>query len=149
MMREPARIPERASMPAQHPIPDRVKGSAPESARVHRQKIRHAIEHLPRGFVRESEQQDIARIDAVLEQIGDAIGQRARLAAARAGDHQQRPRRRRHRRELLLIQLRRVIDVDRGRGGSALERVFAGHGALPVAAVYYRRNSVGNPFKIC
>ncbi len=88
-----------------------------------------AIEHLARGFVRESEQQDIARVDAVLEQVRDAIGERARLPAARAGDDQERPGRRRHRRELLLIQLRRVINVDRGRGGSALERVFAGHRA--------------------
>ena len=127
--REPARIAERAPVPAQHPISDRVKGAAPEPARVHRQKIRDAIEHLPRGLVRESEQQDVARVDSVLEQIGHAIRQRARLPAARAGDHQQRPRRRGHRRELLLIQLRRVINIDRGRGGSALERVFAGHRA--------------------
>ncbi len=126
---EPARIPERASMPAQHAISDRMKRAAPKSARVHRQQIRDAIEHLARGFVRKSEQQDIARVDAVLEQIRDAIGEGARLPAARAGDDQERTGRRRHRRELLLIQLRRVIDIDRGRGGSALERVFAGHRA--------------------
>lgn len=114
-------------MPAQHSISDRVKGAAPQSTRVHRQQIRDAIEHLTRGFIREREQKDIARVDAVLEQIRHAIRKRARLAAARTGDHQQRTGRRGHRRELLLIQLRRVINVDRGRGGSALERVFAGH----------------------
>jgi hypothetical protein len=40
---------------------------------------------------------------------------------------------------LLLIQLRRVIDIDRARVRSALERVFAGHPLL-VAAVPHRRN---------
>ena len=116
-------------MPAQHAIPDRMKRAAPKAARIHRQQIRHAIEHLPRGFIRKRKQQDIARVDPVLEQIRHAIGQRARLPAARAGDDQERPGRSRHRRELLLIELRRVIDVDRGRRGSALERVFARHRA--------------------
>ena len=127
--REAARITERASMPAQHSISDRVKRAAPEPAGIHRQKIRDAIEHLPRGLVRESEQQDIARVDPVLEQISDAISQRARLPAARAGDDQQRTRRRGHRRELLLIQLRRVIDVDRrrrrGRAGGCIRGTSA------------------------
>ena len=49
--------------------------------------------------------------------------------APRAGNHEQRPRRRRHCGELLIIQLRRIIDVDRGGMRSALERVFAGHRA--------------------
>lgn len=40
-----------------------------------------------------------------------------------------------------LIELRGIIDVDRVRVRGALERVFAGHEAIPVAAVYYRRNS--------
>jgi hypothetical protein len=40
---------------------------------------------------------------------------------------------------LLLVQLRRVINIDRGRRGSALERVFAGH-PLPVVADSGRRN---------
>jgi hypothetical protein len=90
---------------------------APESARIHRQQIRDAIEHFARGFVREREQQNVSRIDPVLEQVRHAIGEGARFARARAGDHQDRPRRSGHRRELLFIQLRRVIDVGKLRSG--------------------------------
>ena len=96
---ESARISESAAMPAQHPVADGMKRPAPESARVHRQEIGDPIEHLARGFVGEGEEQDVARIDAILEQVGDAISQGARLAAARAGDDQQRTRRRGHRRD--------------------------------------------------
>ena len=124
---ESARISESAAVAAQHPVADGMKRPAPESARVDREEICDAIEHLARGFVGEGEEQDVARIDAVLEQVGDAIRQGARLAGAGAGDDQQRTRRRGHRGVLLLIQLRRVIDADCRRGGGALERVFAGH----------------------
>ena len=55
-------------MAAQHPVPDRVKGPAPKSARIHRQQVRDPIQHLARGFVREGEEQYVPRIDAVLEQ---------------------------------------------------------------------------------
>ena len=124
---EAAGVTERAAVPAQHPIADRVKCAAPNPAGIDRQQIRDAIEHLPRGLVREREQQNISRIDSVLEQIRDAISERARFSRARAGDDEQRPGRRRHSRELLLIQLRRVIDVDRCRSWRALQRVLAGH----------------------
>jgi len=53
-------------VPAQHPVADRMKRPAPESAGVHGQKVCDAIEHLPRGFVRESQQQDVSRINPVL-----------------------------------------------------------------------------------
>ena len=64
---EPARVTERAAVAAQHPVTDRVKCAAPKSAGIDRQQIRDAIEHLPRGFVREREQQNVARINSVLE----------------------------------------------------------------------------------
>ena len=54
-------------MTPQHAIADRMKSAAPNSAGVDRQQIRHAIEHLSRGLVRESQEQDISRIDSVLE----------------------------------------------------------------------------------
>ena len=125
--REAARITERVSVPAQHAVANGVKRSAPKAARVHRQQVRDPIEHLARGFIRESKEQNISRIDPVLEQVSDAICQRPRLAAARARDHEQGARRSRHRRELLLVQIRRVIDADRGRGRGALKRVLPGH----------------------
>ena len=127
--RESARITECAPVPPQHSIPDRMKGAAPKPAGVDREQIRDAIQHLARGFVREGEEENVPRVDSVFEQIRHAISERARLAATRARDDKKRSRRRGHRRELLLIQLRRVIDIDRGCRGSALERVFAGHGA--------------------
>ena len=142
---EAARIPQRASVPAEHPVSDRVKRAAPEPTRIHRQEIRHAVEHLARGLVRESEEQDVARINPVLEQIRHAIRERPRLAAPRARDHQQGPRRCCDGRELLLIQLRRVIDIDRRRMRGALERILPGHAAIPVAAVYSRRNFIVPP----
>ena len=104
-----------------------MKRPTPKPAGIDRQQIRDAIEHLSRGFVREREQQNISRIDPVLEQVGYAIGKRARFTGARAGDDQQRPGRGRYRGELLLIQFRWVINMDRCRSWCALQRVLAGH----------------------
>ncbi len=90
-------------MAAQHPVADGMERPAPESARVRRQEIRDAIEHLARGLVREGEKEDVARIDAVLEQVGDSIREGARLAGTGSGDHEQRARRRGYRGVLLLV----------------------------------------------
>ena len=65
--REPGGIPEGAAMTPQHSIADRMKCSTPKSARVDRQQVRHAIQHLARGFVGESEQQNVSRVDPILE----------------------------------------------------------------------------------
>ena len=119
--------PERAAVASKHAIADGVKRPAPESAGVERQEVGDAVEHLPRGFVGESEEEDVSRVDAVLEQVGDAVGEGARLARAGAGDDEKRTRRRGHRGVLLLVQFARVIDADRRAGRGALERVFAGH----------------------
>ena len=77
-------------MASQHSIADRVKRPAPNPAGIDRQQVRHSIEHLPSGFVGEREQQNISRIDSVLEQVGHAIGQGARFARAGPGDDQLR-----------------------------------------------------------
>ena len=61
-------------MSAQHSIADGMKGSAPKSTRIERQQIGNPIEHLPRSFIREGEQENIARIDPVLEQVGYSVG---------------------------------------------------------------------------
>ena len=94
--------------------------SAPERTGIDRQQICDATQHFARGFVRECEKQDVARIDPVLEQIRHAISKRPRLTRARAGDDQKRSRRCRHRSELLFVQLHCVIDVDRRRSRRAL-----------------------------
>ena len=49
-----------------------------------------AAGHLAGGAAREGHQQDAARIGAVDDQMGDAVGQRVGLARAGAGDDQQR-----------------------------------------------------------
>lgn len=50
-----------------------------------RDEFRDAVLHLAGGFVGESDREDILRRDAVLDQIGDAAGDDARLARACAG----------------------------------------------------------------
>jgi len=104
-----------------------MKRPAPKPACIDGQQIRNSIEHLPRGFIREREQQDISRIDPVLEQVRNPVGECARFATACACDHEQRTGRSRYSRKLLFIQLCRVIDVDRCRCWRALERVLTGH----------------------
>jgi hypothetical protein len=64
---ESARITESAAVTAQYPISHRVECPAPKSAGIDGQQIRNAIEHLPGGFVGEREQQDISRINSVLQ----------------------------------------------------------------------------------
>ena len=50
-----------------------------------------ALLHLLRRLVRERDREDLVRLDADRgEQVRDAIGEHARLARARAGDHEQR-----------------------------------------------------------
>ena len=48
-------------------------------------------EHLAGGAAREGEQEDPLRRDAALDEVRDAVDERARLARARAGDDEQRP----------------------------------------------------------
>ena len=127
-MEKPGPIPRRFRMPPQHPVAHGVKGAAPQPGDVVRQQISHPLQHLARGLVGESEQQNIGRRNPVFHQVRHAVGKRARLPAACAGDHQRRPGRRHHRRGLLLIQLRRKIDPEGSRGGRAMDGVLAGHG---------------------
>ena len=130
--REPARITERAPVTSQDSVPHRMERPAPKPARIDREQIRDAIQHLSGGFIREGEQQNISRIDSVFEQVRNPVGECARFATACARDHEQRTGRSRYSRKLLFIQLCRVIDVDRCRCWRALERVLAGHNACPV-----------------
>ena len=47
-------------------------------------------QHLGGGAAREREQQDAARVGAALDEVGDAVHERGRLAGAGAGDDEQR-----------------------------------------------------------
>jgi len=69
--------------------------------------------HLLRGLVRERDRQDLARLRLVgVDQVGDPVRQHARLAAARAGQDQQRPLAVRDRLPLGLVQaLQELLEV--------------------------------------
>ena len=47
-------------------------------------------QHLGGGAAREREQQDAPRVGAALDEVGDAVHERGRLAGAGAGDDEQR-----------------------------------------------------------
>ncbi len=55
------------------------------------QKFADALLHHARGFVRERDGENRTRRHALLDQMRHAIGDHARLARARAREHQQRP----------------------------------------------------------
>ena len=71
-------------------MPDVVKCAAPEAVGLDAGEILHAVEHLPCGLVGEGQEQDLVRFDALGQEVGDAVGEGARLARARAGEHEQR-----------------------------------------------------------
>ena len=90
---------------------DRVKRAAPKPGSVAADQVLHALHHLAGRLVGEGQQQNAVDRDALFEQVRHAVGQCARLARARAGEHQRRPGCSRHGGKLLGIQLRLVVDV--------------------------------------
>ncbi len=56
-----------------------MKGPAPEPTGIDWQKVGHSVEHLAGGFVREGQQEDVARIDPILQKVSDTISKGARL----------------------------------------------------------------------
>ena len=87
--REIRPITDRLGVAAKQAIADRVKGAAPDAARVDGHQLLDAAEHLAGGLVGESQQEDVLRIDAVLNEARHAVGEGARLSAAGTRDHQQ------------------------------------------------------------
>ena len=83
---------QRFDVAPQHAHAERVKGrdhglGDGESAN----QLVHALDHLAGGLVGEGDGEDGLRHHAqVLDQMGDAVGDDARLAAARAGQDQHR-----------------------------------------------------------
>ena len=64
---------------------------------VARGQLGHAALHLVGRLVGERQRQDLRRRHAAFQQVGDAVRDDAGLAAARPGQHQQRPVAVRHR----------------------------------------------------
>ena len=78
--REIAAVTEQVGMETQHTGADGVKCAAPKRGNFLSEQIRNAPHHFTGGLVGECQQQDAVGGDALFEQIGDAIGERARLA---------------------------------------------------------------------
>ena len=75
---------------AQDQIGKGVKGSAGDLATPAIDQKTGAPKHFLGGTAREGQQQDRPGIDALIDQMGDAIDQSTGLARARAGNNQQR-----------------------------------------------------------
>ena len=95
---------------AQDLVPDVVKGAAPEPVGFDAGQVLHPVEHLPGGLVGEGEEEDLVRPDALAEQMGDAVGEGARLAGTGASQHEQRPRRGGDRGVLFIVEIPAEID---------------------------------------
>ena len=78
-----------AVMRAQHAVAQSVESADPHAARVDRQHRRQARHHLLGRLVGEGHRENAVRADLPgADEIGDARGQHARLAAARPGQDQ-------------------------------------------------------------
>ncbi len=118
MIEKPGRKPAASRVGAEDAIADGVEGAAPEAGEIVRDQRGDALEHLARGLIRKGEEQDARGADAVLDEVGDAIGQRAGLAAAGAGDDQRGAGSGGDGLVLLRIELRGVVDPE-SRGGES------------------------------
>ena len=94
-----------APMQPQQPVGETVEGAYPERpAGVPEQPLDTAA-HFRGGLVGEGDREDAVRRDPLyLNEPGHAVHQHARLAAARAGQHQRRLERRGHRLALGIVQ---------------------------------------------
>ena len=81
-----------------------MKGGHPHLRRLRSGQFGYALGHLFGGLVGEGDGQYLPRRHAVLDQFGHAIGEHARLAAARAGEHEKRPPGGFHREALLGVE---------------------------------------------
>ena len=96
-----------------------------------------ALPHLAGGLVGEGDGQDVARPHALLEQVGDAAGDDARLAAAGAGEDQQRALEVRDRLALGVGQVGEQVGLGRGHDGFP-RGSRRGEGIMPDSTVALR-----------
>ena len=90
--REVRAQPDPLGLAAEHAAARGVEGEDPDPARGVAEEPLEPVAHLPRRAVRERDREDLVRLHARRgEQVGDAVGQDAGLARARAGDDEQRP----------------------------------------------------------
>ena len=75
---------------AQNACKDRVESAHPDVAGVVADKFHDTILHFGGSLVGEGESQNIERVDALLNEMGDTISESASLAAASASDNHHR-----------------------------------------------------------
>ena len=103
------------------------EGAGPEGGGVVRGEVADALGHLAGSLVGEGEEQDLAGIDGVVEQPGDAVGERAGFPGAGAGDDQRAAGRRGDGGGLLGVERGGVVDAAGVRRGGFVEGVLARH----------------------
>lgn len=135
-------------MPAEDFVADGMEGAAPKALGAVGQEVGNALQHFARGLVGEGQQENVGRLDPVFEQVGDAIGQRARLAAARAGDDEHRPRAGSDGLTLLRVEFGLIVDAPAGGGDGrgAVELVGASHDGfskMPRPRIAFKDSSGG------
>ncbi len=112
--REVRLVTEARRLGAQDATARGVEGEDPDRARDAAEQALEALAHLRRRLVRERDRKDLVRLHAAgREQMGDPVGEHARLARAGAGDHEQRPFGRHDRLALRGVQ---VGEIGLGRG---------------------------------
>ena len=101
-------VPRRAP---EHHVGEGVERPARDALAAGTPQRRGAPEHLLGRPAREGEEEDLPRVDARLDQARDPVDERARLAAASAGDHQHRALQGGRGLVLCPVQLARVVDA--------------------------------------
>ena len=76
---------------AQQTGEDRVESAHPQVACLAAHQVNNTLLHLAGGLVGEGQRQDMERVHALLHEVRNAVGQRACLAAAGAGDNHHGP----------------------------------------------------------
>ena len=115
---------DRGAVAAQDARAQRVERAHGHVARLLADEREDARAHLGRGLVGERDREDLPRLDALdADEVRDAMGEHARLAAARAGQDQQRPFGRGDGARLLGVEPRDDVSGERlALGGRLLRR---------------------------
>ena len=88
---ETAGVAQLRAVAAQQTGEHRVESAHPDIPRLAANQFDNTLLHLAGSLVGEGQGQDVERVDAFLYQVRYAVGQRACLAAAGAGDNHHRP----------------------------------------------------------
>ncbi len=90
--REVGLVAQKLAVLAQHAHAHGVEGADPHAAGASRQEVAQTLAHLGGRLVGEGDRQDLPGAHAlVVDHVRDAVGEHARLARARAREHEQRP----------------------------------------------------------